>query len=96
MTKCRHIQDETTLADGSVILPDGIGAVSLVFSTKDSAERILLSGVRYYSKIDTKLIPLGMLDRKGLSHSSQKCILEISSTSYDRPSHIPQLVQGRP
>lgn len=46
LTKCRRPQDDITLADGSVILPDGIGTVSLVFSIKDSAERIILSVVR--------------------------------------------------
>lgn len=81
LTKCRHPEEEITLADGSVILPDEIGTVSLVFRTKGSAERILLSGVRYCSKLDTKLISLGILDRKGLSYSSHKGILEVQDNA---------------
>ena len=77
LTQCRHPQDDITLADGSVILPDGIGTITLLFRTKNSTEKIFLSGVRYCSKLDTKLISLGMLDRKGLSYSSSGGILEV-------------------
>lgn len=81
LTKCRHPEDDITLANGSVIFPDGIGTVSLIFRIKGSAERILLSGVRYCSKLDTKLIPLGMLNRKGMSYSSHKGILEVQDNA---------------
>ena len=77
LTQCRHPQDDITLADGSVILPDGIDTITLLFRTKNSTEKIFLSGVRYCSKLDTKLISLGMLDRKGLSYSSSGGILEV-------------------
>lgn len=81
LTKCRHPEDDITLANGSVIFPDGIGTVSLIFRIKGSAEKILLSGVRYCSKLDTKLIPLGMLNRKGMSYSSHKGILEVQDNA---------------
>ena len=76
-TKCRHHEDDITLTDGSVVLPDGISTVRLVLYIQGSKERILLSGVRYCSKLETKLIPLGMLDQKGLSYSSHKGILKV-------------------
>ncbi len=77
LTKCRHPEDEITLADGSVVFPDGIGTVSLVVCIKLSKERMILSGVWYCSKLDTKLISLGTLERKRLSYSSHKGILEV-------------------
>ena len=81
LTKCQHPQDDITLADGSVILPDGIGTIALIFCNKGSAEKIFLSGVCYCSKLDTKLISLGMLDRKGLSYSSHGGTLEVRDGS---------------
>lgn len=70
MIKCRHPQDNITLADGLVILPDGIGTVSLAFSVKGRTENIFRSRVCYCSKLDTKLISLEMLDQKSLTYSS--------------------------
>ena len=81
LIKCRHPQDDITLADGSVILPDGIGTITLTFRTKNSTEKIFLSGVRYCSTLDTKLISLGMLDRKGLSYSSRGGTLKVQDGS---------------
>ncbi len=81
LTKFRHPEDKITLANGSVVPSDGIGIVSLVFCIKGSTERITLSGVWYCSKLDTKLISLGMLDRKGLSYSSYKDILEVQDNA---------------
>lgn len=77
LTKCQHPQDDITLADGSRILPDGIGTVLLLFFVDEHIERISLSGVRYCSKLDTKLISLGMLDEEGLAYSSQHGILSV-------------------
>ena len=81
LTKCQHPQDDITLADGSTILPDGIGTVSLTFRVNGHSEKIFLSGVRYCPKLDTKLISLGMLDRKGLAYSSQHGIISVRDDS---------------
>lgn len=70
LMKCQNPQDDIPLADGSRILPDGIGTVPLLFCVNEHIERISLSGVRYCSKLDTKLISLGMLDKKGLAYST--------------------------
>lgn len=77
LKKCQHPQDDIILANGSVILPDGIGTIALIFCNKDSTEKILLSGVCYCSKLDTKLISLEMLDQKELSYSLHSGILEV-------------------
>ena len=77
LTQCRHPQDEITLADGSVILPDRIGTITFFFHTRNSTEKIFLSLVRYCSKLDTKLISLKMLDRKGLSYCSSGGLLDV-------------------
>ena len=69
---CTSPQDDITLADGSVILPEGIGKVWFNFEVNGQSSRIFLSGVRYCTKLDTKLISLGMLDRKGLTYSAQQ------------------------
>lgn len=71
---CTSPQDDITLADGSVILPEGIGKEGNVwfnFEVNGRPNRIFLSGVRYCTKLDTKLISLGMLDRKGIRYSAQ-------------------------
>ena len=81
LTKCQHPQDNITLADGSTILPDGIGTVPLLFCVNGQTEKISLSGVRYCSQLDTKLISLGMLDRKGLAYSSQHGNLSVRDSS---------------
>ncbi len=62
------LQDDIALADGSVILPEDIGKVWFDFAVNGRPNRIFLSGVRYCTKLDTKLISLGMLDRKGLTY----------------------------
>lgn len=74
---CISPQDDITLADGSVILPDGIGKVWFDFEVNGQTDRIFLSGVRYCTKLDTKLISLGMLDRKGLTYSASKGCLTV-------------------
>ena len=81
LTKCQHPRDDITLADGSTILPDGIGTVPLLFCVNGQTEKISLSGVRYCSQLDTKLISLGMLDRKGLAYSSQHGNLSVRDSS---------------
>lgn len=77
LTKCYHSQDNIILANRLVILSNGIGIVSLAFFTKGSTKKILLSEVCYCSKLDTKLIFLGILDQKSLSYLFQKGILEL-------------------
>lgn len=74
---CTSPQDNITIAYGSVIYPEGIGKVWFNFEVKGRSNRIFLSGVRYCTKLDTKLISLGMLDRKGLTYSSQQGLLTI-------------------
>ena len=68
LTKCQHPQDNIILANESTILPDRIGTIRLLFSVNEQFEIISLSGVCYCSQLDTKLISLYMLDRKGLAY----------------------------
>ncbi len=75
--KCQHPQDDINLANGSRILPDGIGKVPILCCVNGHTEKIFLSGVRYCPRLDTKLISLGMLDRKGLAYSSRHRILRV-------------------
>ena len=82
LTKCKHPQNNITLADGSTILPDGIGTVPFLFCINGQAKKISLSGVRYRSQLDTKLISLGILDRKRLAYSLQHGILSVRDSSY--------------
>lgn len=77
LTKCCHPEDNIILADESVISPDRIGTISLRFHIKSIAKKILLSGIWYLSKLDTKLDFLGMLDWKSLSYSLYKGLLKI-------------------
>ncbi len=77
LMKCQHPQDDLILADGSTILPDGIGTVPILFCVNGHTEKISLSGVHYCPKLDTKLISLGMLDEKGLACSSQHGVLSV-------------------
>ena len=81
LTKCQHPQDDITLADGSTIFPDGIGTVLLLIFVHRHTERISLSDVRYFSKLDTKLISLGILDRKKLAYPLQHGILTVRDRS---------------
>lgn len=74
---CVSPQDDITLADGSVILPDGIEKVWFNFEVNGKIQRIFLSDVRYCTKLDTKLVSLGMLDRKGLTYSAHKGMLTV-------------------
>lgn len=74
---CTSPQDNITLADGSDILPEGIGKVWFNSEVKGRPNRILLSCVRYCAELDTKLISLGMLDRKDHTDSSQQGLLTI-------------------
>lgn len=74
---CTSPQDDITLADNSVILPEGIGKVWFNFEVESRPNRIFLSGVRYCTKLDTKLISLGMLDRKGLTYSAHRGLLTV-------------------
>ena len=84
LTKCQYPQDNITLADGSRILSDWIGTVSLTFHVNRHTEKIFLSGVCYCPKLDTKLISLGMLDKKGLAYFLQHGIISVR----DDPSII--------
>lgn len=70
LTKCQYSQNNITLANGSIILLDEIGTVPLLFCVNRQIEKISLSNICYYSQLDTKLISLDMLDRKGLVYSS--------------------------
>lgn len=74
---CTSPQDDITLADGSVILPEGIGKVWFNFEVNGRPNQIFLSGVRYRTKLDTKLISLGMLDRKGLTYYAHQGLLTV-------------------
>ena len=67
---CTSPQDDITLVDRSVILPEGIEKVWFNFEVNGQPNQIFLSGVRYCTKLDTKLISLGMLDRKSLTYSA--------------------------
>lgn len=69
---CTSPQDDITLANGSVILSNGIGKIWLDFEIDGQTDRIFLSGVRYCIKLNTKFILLGMLDCKGLTYSASK------------------------
>lgn len=73
---CISPQDDITLADGSVILPDGIGKIWFDFEINGQIDQIFLLGVRYCIKLDTKLVLLGMLDGKGLNYFAFKgCLM---------------------
>ena len=74
---CTSPQDDITLADGSIILPEGIGKVWFNFAVHGRTNRIFLSGVRYCTKLNTKLISLGMLDRKGLTYYTHQGLLTV-------------------
>lgn len=67
LTKCRHPEDNITIADRSVIFLNGIDTIIFTFYTKNSIEKIFLSSVCYHNKLYIKLISLKMLDRKDLS-----------------------------
>lgn len=82
LSKCQHLQDDITLADGLTVIPDGISTVPLLFYVNGHTEKISLSSIRYCSKLDTKLISHGMLDRKGLAYSSQHGILSVRDSSF--------------
>lgn len=77
LTKYCHPKNNIILADASIILPYRIDTINLRFCIKGITEKILLSGVLYYSKLDTKLVSLEMLDRKSLSYSLYKSLLEV-------------------
>ena len=79
--KCQYSQEDITLVHGSIILPDVIGSVPLLFCVNGYTEKITLSDVRYCLKLDTKLISLGMLYRKELAYSSQNGILSVRDSS---------------
>ena len=82
LTGCRYPQDDIILTDGSVIFPDRIGTITFFFRTKNSTEKLFLSEVRYCSKLDTKLISLGLLDHKSLSYSSSYSRLNIQDRKF--------------
>ena len=81
LTPCISPQDDITLVDGSIILPDGIGKIWFGFEESGSTKRLYLSEVRYCKKLDTKLISLGMLDRKGLAYSAEKRVLLVKDNA---------------
>ena len=74
---CTSPQDDITLADRSVILPEGIRKVWFNFAVNGRLKRIFLSGIRCCTKLDTKLIFLGMLKRKGLTYYSHQGLLTV-------------------
>ena len=74
---CTSPQDDITLADGSVILPESIGKVCFNFEVNGRPNRIFLSGVRHCTKLDTKLISLGMLDKKSLTYYAHQGLLTV-------------------
>lgn len=81
LTKCQHPRNDITLANGSTILSDGISTVHLLFCVNGQTAKISLSSICYCSQLDTKLISLGMLDRKGLAYSLQYEILSVRDSS---------------
>ena len=74
---CISPQDDIILADGSVILPDDIGKIWFDFEINGQINRIFLLGVWYCTKLDTKLILLGMLDCKELIYFASKGCLTV-------------------
>lgn len=76
LTKCQYLENNITLADRSTILSEKIGTVILIFCNKDSVEKILLSGVYYYSELDTKLIFMKMQNCKDLTYPLHNGILK--------------------
>ena len=80
LLKYQHLQDNISLANRSTVIPDGIGTVPLLFYINRHSEKISLSSVCYCSKLDTKLISLGMLDRKELAYSSQHKIFSVGGS----------------
>lgn len=66
---CTLPQNYITLANGSVIFLEGIGKVWFNFKVNGQFNQIFLLGVSYYTKLDTKIISLSMLDRKDLIYS---------------------------
>lgn len=69
---CTSSQDDITLAYGSVILSEGIGKVWFNFKVNGQPNQIFLLGIRYCTKLDIKLISLGMLDKKDFTYSMQQ------------------------
>lgn len=82
LSKWQHLQDDITLTNGLTVIPDGISTVPLLFYVNGHTEKISLSGIRYCSKLDTKLISHDMLDRKRLAYSSQHGILSVRDSSF--------------
>ncbi len=76
---CISPQDDITLADGSVILPEIIGKVWFNFAVNGRPHQIFLSGVRYCTKLDTKLPSLCMLDRKDLTYYAHQGFLIVKN-----------------
>lgn len=72
---CISSQDNITLVDGYIILPDDIRKVWFSFEVSGSTKRHFLSEVRYCKKLDTKLIFLSMLNWKNLTYSTEKGVL---------------------
>lgn len=64
---CYYPKDNITLANGFVVLSNGIDIIIFIFYTKNITEKIFFSRVYYYNKLDIKLITVEMLDRKNLS-----------------------------
>ncbi len=77
LESCTSPQDNIILVDGSVILPESIGKVWFNFEVNGRPNRIFLSGVKYCTKLDTKLISLGMLDRKSLTYYTHQGLLTV-------------------
>lgn len=65
------------LVNRSVILPDSISKVWFNFEVYGWSEQIFLIGVSYCTWLDTKLISLGILDRKSLTYFAQQGLFTV-------------------
>lgn len=81
LSKCRNLQDNITLANKSIVIPDGIGTVLLLFYINGHNEKILLFDVCHCSKLDTKLIFLSIFHKKELAYSLQHRFFSIRDSS---------------
>lgn len=65
------------LVNRSLILSDSISKVWFNFEVSGWSEQIFLIGVRYCAWLDTKLISLGILNRKSLMYFAQQGLLTV-------------------
>lgn len=76
LKSCNSPQDDITFIDRSVILLDDIGKNWVNFEMDSQADKIFLSNMQYYSKLNIKFILRGILDCKKLTYSTSKGHLE--------------------